>query len=174
MKTLQYKCTLLSDVILNVKSASEGPNETLDFIPGNNFLGIAAKELYEDGSPESLYIFHSGHVRFGDAHPCAEKDNIRTLRTPAAMYYPKLMKETDGEVYINYLIPDLESDDILKKQLKQCRSGFYAFSGNEGIRLNATSLLPSNQHTTGKIADLKILRCMDTSPLKKACPSCLK
>lgn len=46
MTTLQFKCTLLSDVILNQKAATEGPNQTLDFIPGSNFLGIVASKLY--------------------------------------------------------------------------------------------------------------------------------
>lgn len=37
MKTLTYQCTLLTDIVLNAKSATEGANQTLDFIPGNNF-----------------------------------------------------------------------------------------------------------------------------------------
>ena len=69
MKTLQFKCTLLSDIILNQNSASEGATKTLDFIPGSNFLGIAASQLYgttndEHHSAEMLELFHSGMVRF--------------------------------------------------------------------------------------------------------------
>ena len=51
MKTLKFKCTLLTDVILNQKSTSEGANQTLDFIPGNVFLGIAAGKLYAGLEP---------------------------------------------------------------------------------------------------------------------------
>lgn len=47
MNVLRFKCTLLSDVILNQKSATEGTNVTLDFIPGNCFLGIVAGVLYD-------------------------------------------------------------------------------------------------------------------------------
>lgn len=139
MKTLQYKCKLLSDVILNMKSATEGNNETLDFIPGNNFLGIAARELYrenlnEDEKRIAWEIFHSGNVRFGDAHPCAADCNVRSLHTPAEFYYPKNEKETNGEVYVHFRIPKdkLEGDYMLKKQLKQCRRNYYSFCGNEG------------------------------------------
>lgn len=135
MKTLKFKCTLKSDVILNVKSATEGNNQTLDFIPGNNFLGIVAGKLYNSLQlEEAMYIFHSGKVRFGDAHPCAEGCNVRSLRTPAAMFYPKLNKETENELYIHYLIPtqDLDSDEMKNKQLKQCRKGFYAFDEEIG------------------------------------------
>ena len=71
MKVLNFRCTLLSDVVLNQKSATEGTNVTLDFIPGNCFLGIVAGTLYNTLSKpeEKNLLFHSGKVRFGDAHP---------------------------------------------------------------------------------------------------------
>ena len=138
MKILKFKCTLESDVILNVKSATEGNQQTLDFIPGNNFLGIVAGKLYEKLLPEeSLYLFHSGHVRFGDAHPA--KDSMRTLKVPASMFYPKLKKASE----ICFIHHFYERDNDVKKnandadehpyQLKQCRNGFYAFKNNEGL-----------------------------------------
>ncbi len=140
MKMLKFKCTLLSDVILNQKAATEGPNQTLDFIPGSCFLGIVASELYPTDKDkakddyaqrmsQAMKIFHSGKVRFGDAHP--SKDGFRALKIPASMFYPKLKKITDGEIYIHHLIPNLEDDTLKKKQLKQCRNGFYAFTDNK-------------------------------------------
>lgn len=125
MKTLPFKCTLLSDVILNRKSASEGANSTLDFIPGNCFLGIAAAR-YADFGKDALEVFHSGRVRFGDAHPAAD-DGTRTLRAAASFFYPKLHGE--ATTYYNYhLIPDPSAPDVKSLQLKQCRSGFYSYS----------------------------------------------
>lgn len=47
MKQMKFKVTLSTDVVLNVKSATDGNNQTLDFIPGNNFLGIVAGRLYQ-------------------------------------------------------------------------------------------------------------------------------
>lgn len=135
MKELKFKCKLLSDVILNTKSATSGPNQTLDFIPGSNFLGIVASELYpkyaKDSMDKAMMIFHSGKVRFGDAHP--SKGNFRGLKVPAAMYYPKLSKPAE-ELYINHRIPSREThkelaQELASKQLKQCRNGFYDFSG---------------------------------------------
>ena len=41
-KTIKFKCTLESDLVLSQTSSSEGNQKTLDFIPGNNFLGIVA------------------------------------------------------------------------------------------------------------------------------------
>ncbi len=128
MKKLKFKCTLLSDVILNMKSATTGPNETLDFIPGSNFLGIAAAALYPEVTPaDALILFHSGKVRFGDAHP--SKNGFRGLRVPASMYYPKL-SAPEKELYIHHLIP--EDKDMGGLQLKQCRNGFYVFPDSNG------------------------------------------
>ena len=131
MKKLQFKCRLLTDVIINQKAATEGNQETLDFIPGSNFLGIVASDLYRDDklSPLELgLIFHSGAVRFGDAHPAFH--NIRSLRVPTQMFHPKGVKETE-ELYIHFAIPDLKKLNL--KQLKQSRKGFYAFSHEQGV-----------------------------------------
>lgn len=127
MKSLKFKVTLRSDIIINQKAASEGPNKTLDFIPGSNFMGIAAAELYKEATPETLYIFHSGHVRFGDAH--LAEDGMRSHKVPAAMFYPKLQKPSE-ELYISFKTDD-RNDTIRTKQLKQCREGFYLFSGEK-------------------------------------------
>lgn len=138
MKVLKFKCELLSDVILNQKFSTEGPNQTLDFIPGNNFLGIVAGKLY--GSANTWTIFHSGKVRFGDAHPANGKN--RTLRVPASFYIPKLQqkeKDENKECYVHHLIPNLQSGDLLKKQLKQCRTGFYDFTNQNAVQVKVNT-----------------------------------
>lgn len=133
MKTIQFKITLLSDVILNVKSASIGCQSTLDFIPGNVFLGICAKTLYDENKSETHTIFHSGKVRFGDAHLGC--NGVRGVKVPAVMHYPKL-SEMKGDICLSHLISDFSA--VADKQLKQCRNGFYVFEGEKGmkIRLN--------------------------------------
>lgn len=136
MKTLHFKCELKTNIIITERSASEGQQTTLDYIPGSNFLGIVARNVYPnpDISPETkLDLFHNGKVRFGDAH--VSKDGIRTLKTPACVFYPKLKKITD-EAYIHYLVPDLTSEEMREKQLKQARSGFYIFKGDEAEEVN--------------------------------------
>ena len=134
---LKFKCELLTDVILNQKSASEGSNTTLDFIPGSNFLGIAAGKIYQNGTKESLDIFHSGKVRFGDAHP-ANNDN-RTLRMPACLYFAKGEEEKNRTHYVHHLIKDASSEELRKIQLKQERDGYVDFmsleKGENAIRL---------------------------------------
>ncbi|MBQ7691823.1 MAG: hypothetical protein IJT30_11635 [Muribaculaceae bacterium] len=130
MKRLHFTCTLRSDVILNQRAATAGNQQTLDFIPGNSFLGIVAGKLYNDDSlsdDDKLRLFHTGEVRYGDAHPVL--GDMRTLRVPASMYYPKGKKVSDRCFIHHGYDRDKDPD---KLQLKQCRSGFYAFAGGEG------------------------------------------
>lgn len=62
MKQMKFKVTLSTDVVLNVKSATDGNNQTLDFIPGNNFLGIVAGRLYQKVDTQTAWtLFHSGN-----------------------------------------------------------------------------------------------------------------
>lgn len=129
MKRLKFKVTLLSDIIINQKAASKGPNKTLDYIPGSNFMGITAAKIYKETNADTLYLFHSGHVRFGDAHLAEGK--TRSHKVPAAMFYPKLQKPSD-ELYISYKTDD-RNEAIRAKQLKQCREGFYFFAENEAM-----------------------------------------
>lgn len=136
MSTLKFRCTLLSDVILNQKAATVGPNKTLDFIPGSNFLGIVASKYDElDKAGKAMEVFHSGNVRFGDAHPSLPDSGFRGLKVPAAMFHPKLGKASE-ELYIPHRIPHLDDNDLKKKQLKQCREGFYDFSASEALRVS--------------------------------------
>jgi hypothetical protein len=129
MSVLQFRCTLLSDVILNQKAATEGPNTTLDFIPGSNFLGIVANRYIQYAEAgNAMEVFHSGRVRFGDAHP--SQSGFRGLKVPASMFHPKL-KNAGEDLYIHHRIPNLADKKLKEKQLKQCRSGYYDFSDAE-------------------------------------------
>jgi len=132
MKTIQFKVTLLSDVIINQRAATEGNQKTLDFIPGNAFLGIAAGELYQDKSDESFTLFHSGKVRFGDAHPLV--DEKRALKVPASWYKKKDNKE-DNELYIHHGMPKegLKDKSENPVQVKQYRDDFIVSSGGNKV-----------------------------------------
>ncbi len=136
MKTLKFKCKLLTDVIFNVKSASEGANSTLDFIPGSCFLGIVASQLYSKVSEEkAMTLFHSGKVRFGDAHP--SDNGKRSLRIPASFYFAKGDSIKDA-CYVHHFINDfdnIKANSGAKAQLKQCRSGFYIMEGEQGYEV---------------------------------------
>ena len=142
MTTLQFKCKLLSDVILNQRAATEGNQESLTFIPGNSFLGIVAKDYMSFPIKEQTEIFHSGHVRFGDAHPASKDAKTRSLHIPASLFYPKL-KSLSEESYIHHFYSRSDDKNGTKgqpQQLKQCREGYYEFDGNKA---NAVECLKS-------------------------------
>ncbi len=127
MTTLKFKCHLDSDVVLNQSAATEGSNSTLDFIPGNVFLGIVARHYDEFGN-DALEVFHSGKVRFGDAHPVpVGYAGKRSLHVPASLFYPKL-KSACEECYVHHLHDNKKDEDNI--QLKQCRKGFYVFDSD--------------------------------------------
>lgn len=130
MKTLQFKCTLLSDIVLSVSSASEGNHESLEFISGGCFLGIVASDLYKSEDAHTYELFHDGSVRFGDAHLLY--NGIRSLRAPACLFYPKGQTLAD-ECYVYHAIENFSP--LRDKQLKQCRDGFYAFCDTLAVEL---------------------------------------
>lgn len=125
MKKIQFTSKLLSDVIINQKAATEGNQTTLDFIPGSSWLGVAAGTLYRLlNNEESFLVFHSGKVRFGDAHPLySGKESgmpVRASRIPAAWYTQKNKKTSDGV----FIAPPSAHGPAEVIQYKQCRSGF--------------------------------------------------
>lgn len=129
MANIKFRCRLLSDVIFHKQSTVGQLQRTTDYIPGNTFLGILAKKYDTFSMEQQMTLFHSGMVRFGDAHPVSSNGSIRSLRIPAAMYYPKL-KGMEGGCYIHHIYnrQDDHEDSGAPQQLKQCRSGFYVFN----------------------------------------------
>lgn len=130
MAILKFKCTLCSDVILNQKAYSEGPNQTHDYIPGSCFWGIVATYIYKNSPEFAMDVVHSGKVRFGDAHPSLSE--YRSNKVPFALFYPKL-SNTLNELYVYHGITD--ADGLQKLQLKQCRSGYYDFSSTDAKKV---------------------------------------
>ncbi|MGL5893542.1 MAG: hypothetical protein ACRCZM_02880, partial [Bacteroidales bacterium] len=126
MIRLSFRVTFLSDVVLNAQTATQGEQRTLDYIPGSNFLGIAASKLYKESSELNFSRFHSGEVRFGDAH--LSIDGERSLKVPSAWFNIKGGRLTDNNNYVQSEVP---SDFLLSyfinggKQLKQVREGYF-------------------------------------------------
>lgn len=152
MKSIQLKCRLLSDIIISESNSTTGNTRVLDFIPGNCFLGIAASSLYRtlEGS-DAFTLFHSGKVKFGDAHPSYQ--NMRGLRVPADLFFPKGTKITTptGDGGLKYLHHCLENfrvmsttnqkqeqeyQQIKKLQLKQARTDFYCYKEDKAIKVD--------------------------------------
>lgn len=103
MRELLYEVEFLSDVVL----------PDLDFIPGSNFLGIVAQKY--DDFEDSFALFHSGDVRFGDAHILHH--GKESYKTPLSFFHEKL---NASKIYNHHLIKDF--NDF--QQLKQLRNGY--------------------------------------------------
>lgn len=132
MKQLQFSCTLLSDVVLSSQAATEGFHESLDYIPGAKFLGIAASSgLYNmENQQQTLDIFHNGCVRFGDAHPLTGEDqNAITYKVPASWQYIK-GENLKGEIFLSHELTKEKKVALLDdgKQLKQAQKGYFTTS----------------------------------------------
>ncbi|MBA4848972.1 hypothetical protein [Emticicia sp. BO119] len=128
MIEIVYTCTLETDIVLNAKLATEGNMETLDFIPGSNFLGIVANNIYKNYKPDEAYdMLHSNKVLFGDAH-ISNIAGLRSYAMPLVLFKDKLDK---SQTWVQYEI-DEKIDENLRlknKQLKQERIGYISESG---------------------------------------------
>lgn len=127
-----FKVTLIADVVINSKLATEGNMETLDYIPGSNFLGIAAAQLYNQIDAEKAYdYFHIGKVSFGDA-VISEKDELSYAVPFDYMMIKGEDKLGESAVYLQHLLDEnnhpKDSNDY-KVQLKQKRAGYLTPSG---------------------------------------------
>lgn len=125
----QYKCRLLSEVIISSDTASEGQKKTLSYLPGVKFLGIVSNKLYKESAiQETLDLFHNGTVSFGDAHPCLGESY--SLHTPFAWFSPKGGKVEEA-AYVHHDLSEDKRKALLGNsiQLKQVRSGYFAPTG---------------------------------------------
>ncbi|RZS97145.1 hypothetical protein [Cecembia calidifontis] len=125
MKIYQYTCTLESDLIISSKAATEGQSQSLDYIPGSKFLGIVAKELYNQ---HAMDIFHNGKVSFGNAYPRINGDSM--IPVPAAFFFPK-GKSLGEEILLPMnLKPNAKYIDKDGKEIqpKQARGGYFNWS----------------------------------------------
>ncbi len=148
-----YKCTLLTDLVLNSKLATEGNIETLNYIPGSVFLGVVAGVLYKDLnkhnlSPDEAYdIFHSGKISFGNAS-IAENNEI-SYPVPFDFVMEKgLEKLGKHPVYLQHLLNDdnhPKDSNGYKVQLKQKRTGFITASGKAAPKVEKRFALKSAQ-----------------------------
>lgn len=118
MKQYQYKCKLLSDIVITASAATEGYKESLDYIPGSKFLGIVASKLYNEQDKEkTLALFHNGTVRFGDATPVLDGNVLQ--KVPFSWYHIKGESLSDT-IYLHHKI------ESSKLQLKQARTGYFS------------------------------------------------
>ena len=126
MRELIFEITFKSPIILQASSNTQCKINSLDFIPGSAFLGMAASRYGEFGDP--FKIFHSGAVKFCDASPI--KDSKEFFKIPLSYFHEKL---DNGKIYNHHLLNDSEFKKFT--QLNQMRSG-YIHDENEQLSMD--------------------------------------
>lgn len=124
MKKYEFRCRLLSDLVLTSSAATESHASSLNYIPGSKFLGIVSRSLYKmDDEKSTLDIFHNGIVKFGDAHPILKEK--RLYPSPANFYFKKGEGLNDS-IFLHHNL-DKSTQEKLRSQniqLKQSRTGY--------------------------------------------------
>jgi hypothetical protein len=119
-KIYQYKCTLLSDVILTSMANTQGYKESLNYISGAKWMGVLAQKFYKENDiQKTLDLFHNGTVHFSDATPMI--GDAQTLKVPYAWFYEK-GENLSKPIYLHHYLNPNHTD----KQLKQARNGFFS------------------------------------------------
>ena len=133
MIRLNFICTFKSDIVLHSSSNTEGKVEKFNYIAGSNFLGMVAR-AYNRFGDDAFDIFHSGKVRFLDAHILI--DEQKTFHVPFSWFAPKgvSLKEAinEKELYNDHFITNEQYKEFANNeiQLKQQRNGFLTLDGN--------------------------------------------
>ena len=145
MNNLVFNVEFLSDIILQASSNNEGNISNLDFIPGSNFLGMAARNYnkFED----AFNVFHTSSIRFGEANIL--KDEKCTYKMPLSYFHEKL---DEKEVYNHHHIQNFSKFT----QLKQMRNS-YITKDKEVINLSYSySQKSAYDSTTRRSKDSKM------------------
>ena len=135
MKRYRYTCKLLSEVVVSSVTATEGFHESLDYLPGAKFLGIAASKLYNENSPATLDLFHNGKVRFGDAHPLIGEEEA--LPVPFSWFFNKGGGLGDETLFLHHRLEAEDHKKLTQKgyQLKQARNGYFTWQSRKFFKI---------------------------------------
>ncbi|MEH6540590.1 hypothetical protein [Halopseudomonas sp.] len=139
MTTFNFEVELLQPVIISQQSATAGAHQSLDYLPGSLFLGLAASRLYAElPADQSWLLFHSGQVRFGDALP-ATNDQI-AWPVPLCWHYLKGDSPiADGCFSADALFDPSELPAEADRQPVQLRGGYVCMDG--------VSVIPGRQYS---------------------------
>ncbi len=122
MRVLNFRITLLDDVVLSAQSATV-EHHTLDYIPGAVVLGAAAARLYSQlDMSQSFSLFHSGQVRFGNAYI------ENALPVPLSWHVAKGSTfSVDGGMIDRSKVKDMayrQASEFKNRQPQQLRQGY--------------------------------------------------
>jgi CRISPR-associated protein Csx10 len=137
MQVQPFKITLLEEVVISERAANEGGHSSLDYLQGATFLGAIANRLYDQLSEQEAYeVFHSGKVRFGNALPLSEEEQL-SYPMPLCWYKIKRDKYEGKMTLRNY-----QHDEFNKRFQPEQLRGNYISLGAIKPEHRITEILP--------------------------------
>lgn len=156
MQQAIFDIELKQPLIISQQAASAGAHQSLDYLPGSTLLGLVAARLYARlSSDDAWLVFHSGHVRFGDALPVHAKH----VGFPVPLCWHSYKGESakkDGKFLAEKLFdPALKQGDETRQPV-QVRSGYVTHSGDEIQPKRQQTLKTAIDRETGMAAESQL------------------
>ena len=153
MKRTSFEVTLKQPLIISRNAASSGSHQSLDYLPGSVFLGLAASRLYAGLDMEAAWaLFHSGSVRFGDGLPL--HGNECAYPAPLSLHAAKgAVADNNGVFDAAVLFDPALAPPTADIQPVQIRQGYVTESGRKVQPRMQQTLKTAIDRRTGSAAD---------------------
>lgn len=150
MPSLFLELACETDVAISERSATLGGYQPLDYVPGSQLLGAAARLLYDTLPPEASFrIFHAGAVRFGNALPVSRAGEP-AYPIPLSFHHEKGCSwEEGGRAIAERLANRSRASATTQAEREQIRSGYldrFGFVAKPDLR----STLRTAVHESGR------------------------
>lgn len=157
MKIQYFKVTLLEEVVISERAATEGGHRSLSYLPGSTFLGAVAAHLYQALGENAYTVFHSGKVRFSHALPLSKEAQL-TYPMPLCCYKKKgqpCPPPKNGEITLkNYQHSKHPDKKDIPEQMRDC----FVSLGAKQEENRFTQIKPEFRMKTAIDRDLGIAR----------------
>lgn len=155
MRTLDLDLTLLDDLVISERPATEGGHESLDYIPGAALLGAVAARLYVGlDRADAWRLFHSGMVRFGDAVPT--RDGEPAWPMPLCWHHAKGQPAADDDRLLPGRVHNLQQGGLPEGQPKQMRDGHVRADGLLLRPAKALRMKTAIDPASGRVAESQL------------------
>ena len=136
MNRIHFEVQALQNLaVMETRGTTAGQIQSLDYLPGNLFLGAAAARIYTQLTTKDAFtVFHSGKVRFGNGLPLTDSGQM-AYPMPQCWHHPKDQSPLgeDGMLQTEKIINRLQEREPTSQphanQLRAMRSGYVTQDG---------------------------------------------
>lgn len=156
MRHATFDILLEQPLIISQQAASAGAHQSLDYLPGSTFLGLAASRLYAGLTPaEAWTLFHSGQVRFGDALPLVGDETGFPVPLCWHTYKGEAAQRNGQLLAANLFDPSCPGSDKTRQPV-QLRGGYATSSGQLLTPVRQQTLKTAIDRQTGMAAESQL------------------